>query len=56
MVSQSKGGTEHLVNLQRLRGACNGVNGRQSQANFLARLADGRVLAVCVAQLPEIRA
>ncbi|MDE2902055.1 MAG: hypothetical protein OXP73_03395 [Chloroflexota bacterium] len=42
-----QGGTEHLGNLQLLRGACDGVKGQQSQENFLARLADRGVLAEC---------
>lgn len=38
VVPQSKGGTNHIDNLQLLCGACNSVKGTLSQAEFLAKL------------------
>ena len=42
LVPQSKGGSDHLDNLQLLCGACNSIKGAQSQEAFIAKLkADG---------------
>ena len=38
MVPQSRGGTDHLDNLQLLCGACNSVKGDQPQEHLIARL------------------
>ena len=38
MVPQSRGGTDHLDNLQLLCGACNSVKGDRSQEHLIARL------------------
>ena len=38
VVAKSKGGTDHLDNLQLLCGACNSMKGTASQAAFVARL------------------
>ena len=38
IVPQSKGGTDHLDNLQLLCGACNSMKGDRSQAEFFTRL------------------
>ena len=38
IVPQSKGGTDHIDNLQLLCGACNSVKGTLSQAEFLTKL------------------
>ena len=40
VVAQSKGGSDHLDNLQLLCGACNSMKGTQSQERFVARLVD----------------
>ena len=40
MVPQSRGGTDHLDNLQLLCGACNSVKGDRSQEHLIARLKD----------------
>ena len=42
MVPQSKGGSDHLDNLQLLCGACNSTKGSGTQAELIAQLkADG---------------
>lgn len=38
IVPQSKGGTDHLENLQLLCGACNSMKGDRPQPEFIARL------------------
>ena len=38
MVPQSRGGTDHLDNLQLLCGACNSLKGDRDQAYLMARL------------------
>ena len=38
LVPQSKGGTDHIDNLQLLCGACNSLKGNRDQARFLADL------------------
>ena len=38
IVPQSKGGTDHIDNLQLLCGACNSMKGTRSQAEFIASL------------------
>ena len=38
MVPQSRGGTDHLDNLQLLCGACNSVKGDRTQEHLIARL------------------
>ena len=38
IVPQSKGGTDHIDNLQLLCGACNSLKGNRDQARFLADL------------------
>ena len=38
IVPQSKGGTDHLDNLQLLCAACNSMKGDRSQPEFIARL------------------
>ena len=38
IVPQSKGGTDHIDNLQLLCGACNSLKGNRDQAWFLADL------------------
>ena len=42
IVAQTKGGSDHLDNLQLLCGACNSVKGAKSQEELVAKLkADG---------------
>ena len=38
VIPQSKGGTDHLDNLQLLCAACNSMKGAQSQEEFIAKL------------------
>ena len=38
VVPQSRGGTDHLDNLQLLCGACNSLKGNRDQAYLIARL------------------
>ena len=38
VVPQSKGGTDHMTNLQLLCGACNSMKGTRSQEEFVAVL------------------
>ena len=38
IVAQSKGGTDHIDNLQLLCGACNSMKGARTQEEFIARL------------------
>ena len=45
VVPQSRGGTDHLDNLQLLCGACNSLKGDRSQEYLIARLAEMRVPA-----------
>ena len=45
VVPQSRGGGDHLDNLQLLCGACNSVKGTGTHADLLARLAETRVTA-----------
>ena len=40
VVSQSRGGTDHLDNLQLLCGACNSLKGDREQSYLMARLAE----------------
>ena len=40
IVPQSKGGTDHIENLQLLCGACNSMKGAKSQAEFMVSLKD----------------
>ena len=40
VVPQSKGGSDHLDNLQLLCGACNSMKGTSSQEAFVARLVE----------------
>ena len=43
IVPRSRGGTDHLDNLQLLCGACNSTKGDRSQAEFMARLAQAGI-------------
>lgn len=46
MIPQSKGGTDHLDNLQLLCGACNSLKGDRDQGYLMAQLsARGHVAA-----------
>ena len=38
ILAKSKGGTDHIDNLQLLCGACNSMKGSRSQEEFIARL------------------
>ena len=42
IVAKSKGGTDHIDNLQLLCGACNSMKGTKSQAEFLAANSSGK--------------
>ena len=50
-VPQSKGGTDHLDNLQLLCGACNSTKGDRDQAYLIARLKDDGIITQAATRL-----